>query len=168
MVQKFDYAIRCDEPVCSDSDCLWTYFIQAGTDGPVKIGVAKDVEQRIKELQTGCPDDLRLIGRIQGNFESELHQRFSQFRVRGEWFNSDIRLLAFIVEHAESCGQIEGLIVAAKGVVRAFDGMRHEILDMWFKVAAAYEHSGPCPWPHARAFDNAIESLRKCVKQVSK
>lgn len=167
--KNVDEVISDDEDNWPDCPDIWTYFIQAGTDGPVKIGVAQDVEKRIKELQTGCPDDLRLIGRIQGNCESELHKRFSQFRLRGEWFNPDIRLLAFIVENAESCGQVEGLIVAARNVIRAFDGMRNEISEMWFRVATVDGMSSvPCPWPHAQAFDNGIESLRRSVNQLSR
>lgn len=147
---------------------IWTYFIQAGVDGPVKIGIAEDVEERLKQLQTGCPDDLRLIGRIRGNCEADLHKRFERLRLRGEWFKPDVRLMAFIVEHAESCGQVESLVVAAKNVIRAFDGMASEVHEMWFQVATTRNHGGPCPWPHVKAFDDGIETLRKRVAALSR
>jgi hypothetical protein len=147
---------------------IWTYFIQAGVDGPVKIGIAEDVEERLKQLQTGCPDDLRLIGRIHGNCESDLHGRFERLRLRGEWFKPDVRLMAFIVEHAESCGHVEALVLAAKNVIRAFDGMADEVREMWFSVATARGHGGPCPWPHVKAFDDGIDTLRKRVAALSR
>ena len=56
----------------------------------IKIGVAKNIERRRSNLQTGNPLELRLLGWIntEGNFELErrLHQHFSARRVRGEWF----------------------------------------------------------------------------------
>ena len=62
------------------------YFIQCGD--LVKIGKAKDVEARIKTLQTGCPLKLHLIAffPLAGDRESAIHRRLSQLRVRGEWF----------------------------------------------------------------------------------
>jgi hypothetical protein len=157
-------------------DGTFTYFIQAGPDGPVKIGIADDVEKRLKELQTGCPHDLRIIGRIKGNVESRLHEIFDQFRLRGEWFSPDIRLMAFIVEHAESCGKVEALVLAAESVVKAFDGVRDEIHEMWFQVIANTPDNGVrdgygmpvCRWPHVRAFDDGVHALRRAISQLAR
>ena len=67
------------------------YFIQAGNDGFIKIGSSNNVEERKKQLQTGCPDELKILfqyGGILGNEypECDLHGYFKEFRVRGEWF----------------------------------------------------------------------------------
>jgi len=57
---------------------------------PIKIGVAKNIEKRRRNLQTGNPSELRLLGWIEtaGDFllEGQLHQHFGATRVRGEWF----------------------------------------------------------------------------------
>lgn len=151
----------------SDSRKTFTYFIQAGPDGPIKIGLAEDVEQRLKELQTGCPDDLRLIGRMDGNHEKNLHQHFKQFWIRGEWFRPDVRIMAFIVEHAESCGKVESLVVAARNVVRAYEGMNEEISEMWMLVVSAFSFKGHCPWPHAKAFDDGVMQLKRRLTELA-
>lgn len=69
----------------------FVYFVQAGTDGPVKIGKANDVEKRIAELQTGCPHKLELLVTVECADalakESEFHQQFASLRIdRSEWF----------------------------------------------------------------------------------
>ena len=55
-----------------------------------KIGKAKDVQRRIKQLQTGNPLEIELVcyRRFANVFEVEsfLHYLFSSNRVRGEWF----------------------------------------------------------------------------------
>lgn len=67
-----------------------TYFIQAG-DGPVKIGSTHgDPNRRLKELQTGSSEPLRLLGTLDGaEWERELHERFAEWRLHGEWFDAD-------------------------------------------------------------------------------
>ena len=60
----------------------------------VKIGFALDPDQRIKEIQTGNPEKLRVLAKVEGGaeLEREYHRRFSDQRRHGEWFfiNSDI------------------------------------------------------------------------------
>lgn len=75
----------------------WVYFIQCRT-GPIKIGWAVDVEARRRDLQIGCPDELRVLASIAAppDLERELHQRFATHRYRGEWFWPDQILLDFI------------------------------------------------------------------------
>jgi hypothetical protein len=69
------------------------YFIGEEENGcsPIKIGVAKNIEGRKRNLQTGNPLNLRLLGWINtgDTFELErnLHDHFSGRRVRGEWFD---------------------------------------------------------------------------------
>jgi hypothetical protein len=70
------------------------YFVKAfGKPPRMKIGKAADVEQRIRELQTGCPYELKLMATIkcrsdQHAFQVErlAHEFFKEFRTRGEWF----------------------------------------------------------------------------------
>lgn len=66
------------------------YFIQAGKDGPIKIGHTDNTpEKRLKELQTGNPEKLILLGYMDGDKKQEalLHQMFHFHRQNGEWFN---------------------------------------------------------------------------------
>ncbi len=65
------------------------YFIQCPERIAVKIGVATDVDRRLKALQIGCPDKLNLIGTMNGGFteERELHRKLRGHRIRGEWYH---------------------------------------------------------------------------------
>lgn len=78
------------------------YFIQVATDGPIKIGTTSCVGQRVRDLQIGCPFQLRILGTMQGgdrNLERELHSTFAKLRLKGEWFTPDSTLLTWIREH---------------------------------------------------------------------
>ncbi len=76
----------------------WTYFIQSGVDGPIKIGFTskEDPQERLRDLQTGNPEQLHLIAIIAGNVERELHEQFKNDRISGEWFHPSPELLTFI------------------------------------------------------------------------
>ncbi len=68
------------------------YFIGEEDSGycRVKIGVAKDIEKRRTNLQTGNPSAIQLLGWINTeaafDLERQLHRHFETTRVRGEWF----------------------------------------------------------------------------------
>lgn len=63
------------------------YFIQCD-GGPIKIGVALNVTDRLQTLQCGSPVKLRVIGCLAGGYELEakLHRRLAAYRLHGEWF----------------------------------------------------------------------------------
>ena len=79
----------------------YIYLVQAGYTGPIKIGLAKNVNKRMAELQVGNHMDLKLIAAI-GPFnrsiaeqiEKQLHKKFKHKHVRGEWFSRTIDLSA--------------------------------------------------------------------------
>jgi hypothetical protein len=73
---------------------IWTYFIRAGVSGPIKIGVATNVDHRLASLQTGHYQKLTVIRLIRGNAERALHRKFAHLRIRGEWFHFDEAMLA--------------------------------------------------------------------------
>lgn len=56
-----------------------------------KIGMTKNIKQRISNLQSGCPFDLHLFLTIRTNqprvVEAYLHNVLSMFRIRGEWYS---------------------------------------------------------------------------------
>lgn len=63
------------------------YFIGAD-EGPVKIGVTCNVEQRLQNLQTASPVRLRVLATIAGGsgLERGYHEAWSHYRLHGEWF----------------------------------------------------------------------------------
>jgi len=74
------------------------YFVRAGAKGPVKIGYAVSVAERVALLQTGNHLPLLLLGVYPGTvaLESMLHAKFARERIRGEWFKPSARLLRYI------------------------------------------------------------------------
>lgn len=68
------------------------YFIKAKYSGYVKIGVAINPEERLKNLQTGSWEPLLLIDAIKTKndyaIEAEFHLQLKDSRIRGdgEWF----------------------------------------------------------------------------------
>jgi hypothetical protein len=86
------------------------YFIRSGNF--IKIGHATNPNRRLKELQTGNPNHLELMGVIPGgpNAESHIHSIFSDFRTNGEWFELTTDILAFMQTHKskEVTGRVGG------------------------------------------------------------
>lgn len=82
------------------------YFIGQQENGctPIKIGVAKDIEARKRNLQTGNPLQLRLLGWIEAenafHLERHLHQYFHSAHVRGEWFGVEPADILPMLKHA--------------------------------------------------------------------
>lgn len=74
------------------------YFAQDGDGGPIKIGVSGQVEERMRSLQRATPRPLRLLATIPGSHrdERDLHKRFAELRIHGEWFKAEAPLLEFI------------------------------------------------------------------------
>ena len=86
------------------------YFIGEEDSGycRIKIGVAKNIEKRRSNLQTGNPSAIRLLGWIntETTFELEhrLHRHFKAMRVRGEWFAIEPADILPILTRATSDG----------------------------------------------------------------
>lgn len=69
----------------------FVYFITIGAPyvTHVKIGyTAKNPFARMKDLQTGCPFKMQMLGFLVGNMghEKELHAVLKEYRLEGEWF----------------------------------------------------------------------------------
>lgn len=71
------------------------YFIKAGCSmkANIKIGVTKDLERRIAELQIGNPLPLKCIAKVDCasraaaySMENALHRHLRNHRMQGEWF----------------------------------------------------------------------------------
>lgn len=88
-----------ESSAASSAEGADVYFIQAVNGGPIKIGIAVDVESRLETFQCGSPVPLRIVGVIRGagiSTEQRLHRRFAAHRLHGEWFEPAAALLDFI------------------------------------------------------------------------
>jgi predicted GIY-YIG superfamily endonuclease len=91
---------------------MYVYIISSGKNGPVKIGKAANVEERVLDLQTGNPIKLILLAKIHAKshshamfMEKRFHEAFKKHRIRGEWFSK--RILNNMMEFAGSCYEVE-------------------------------------------------------------
>lgn len=63
------------------------YLMRDERSGCIKIGRAKNPTERERTLQSENPHVAMLLSMpADANLERELHQRYGEFRVRGEWF----------------------------------------------------------------------------------
>lgn len=74
----------------------YVYFIQAGC-GDIKIGVSRNPEERLRDLQTANNRRLSLIAKMPHaskldamGTERLFHRRFARYRKHGKWFKSVI------------------------------------------------------------------------------
>ena len=74
----------------------YVYAILDEVNSCLKIGKANDVRMRLSDLQIGNPNPLKLVGLIECKSESfafrverSIHEDYSQFHIRGEWFSCE-------------------------------------------------------------------------------
>jgi len=74
------------------------YFISNGNR--IKIGITKNIKRRLKDLQTGNANNLRLIAEEYSDNDAKrelnLHLKFAKDRLVGEWFYPSKQLLKYI------------------------------------------------------------------------
>lgn len=67
----------------------YVYIIKAGSN--FKIGKTNNIEKRIKTIQTGNSNKIKLIRSYSvqdsNTLEKYLHLKFSRYKIRGEWFS---------------------------------------------------------------------------------
>jgi Rha family phage regulatory protein len=81
----------------------YIYVIKNPLNETVKIGVAQDVDKRIKQLQTGAGIELELIYKsmICSNafaIEKDVHKYFEEYRTFGEWFKINPEIVINFLE----------------------------------------------------------------------
>lgn len=84
------------------------YVIQQRNNGPIKIGKSGDLINRMGVLKQGNPYSFQILAVLEGGAELErrLHQRFSRYRIYGEWFhpaNEIIREFRILNDGDQSC-----------------------------------------------------------------
>lgn len=127
-----------------------TYIIQAGPTGPVKIGRADDPNARLATLQTGQPEELRIIRIVDTPYECEgaFHARFADLRIRGEWFRFDSEMMTFVppAPAAEALSDI---------VSRAREESRTEVAELVETIWHSYR------WKTRREIAKQVATLLK-------
>jgi len=150
---------------------MMIYFIQAGKNGPIKIGQTEnDVENRIKQLQTGCPYKLKVVWLYYGDrwTEAALHERFASDRIRGEWFNSTEKLFTFIDEELTNTNDI---VLENQGgtLITISEGKSYfNISGSYFEVTESYTNGGPSVLFSCAKFDIEIDPLKNRIKHIVK
>jgi prophage antirepressor-like protein len=71
------------------------YLIHAKKNNAVKIGTSTNVQKRLKHLQISCPFKLDLLYVVDGGYrlEARLHSEFDEYRIRGEWFKYNKKII---------------------------------------------------------------------------
>lgn len=88
----------------------YVYIVQAGEDGPVKIGMAVDPVLRFRELQSANWQELTMpaIVPVFGNrlkLEREAHRVATPYRIRGEWFDlTPVEAVSAVIRAASNIG----------------------------------------------------------------
>lgn len=81
------------------------------TNNQYKIGIAKDVNKRIKQLQTGNSQEIELIDSFESEYankiEKALHNKYSYVKESGEWFTLSV---SEEVNFIKECKRIENNI----------------------------------------------------------
>ncbi len=74
------------------------YFIQNEVTKNIKIGKSNNPLKRLSSLMTGSAESLILLRVIDGDRaeEKKLHEMFSDYRIRGEWFRDNEQITNFI------------------------------------------------------------------------
>lgn len=128
------------------------YFMQCGEKGPIKIGLTFNVQRRLTQAQTFNYQPVTLLGSIPGSqvLETALLRRFSEHKLRGEWFKFNDELYNF-----------------AKGIFNVeyeSDGLRN-----WLVLYRQSEKqkTDPCPFclsPHSHGIGDG-HRIAHCLRQ---
>ena len=90
---KLEELLKRNQEILQKKQGDYLYFIQSSKTGMIKIGRSKHPKKRLKQLQTGNSNTLRLIASFEGLGwrEARLHEDLKQWRIRqnGEWFHHD-------------------------------------------------------------------------------
>lgn len=81
--------------VPDDIPDMYVYAIKNTDTGNIKLGISKNPEQRLKQLQTGCDGKLELMAYRKADNgyrdELQLHHENNQYAIHGEWFTKDAK-----------------------------------------------------------------------------
>lgn len=76
----------------------YVYIVGNRTARMYKVGIAKDVNARLRQIQTGSPFKLSIISAAEcenpRDIEKRAHALLKDFRVQGEWFHCSQEFLS--------------------------------------------------------------------------
>lgn len=83
------------------------YFMRAGKY--VKIGITKDIQRRLAQIQSACPLTITIVWAEQANicYEEFLHAYFHEHREHGEWFLYTDRVARFVKDQLSSLHRLQ-------------------------------------------------------------
>lgn len=147
---------------------MFTYFVQRGEDGPIKIGRAQNIPKRMKELATGCAEPLRLLAFLEGNHERRLHKKLHAHRMCGEWF-APVLAVRQEVEVAALASATVKVSPPPEPKLRAPGRpfIRRNPLPKRYDPLPPRLYSDPNNWAHRLADRVIAEALRGGAKKVS-
>ena len=93
----------------------YVYLIEDIYNNTYKIGVAKDIDKRMKSLQTGNVCQLKLVCSFKTDYpyrlESMMHRSLSQYQELNEWYSlpKDI-----VFDFQSKCWQMNQIIISLK------------------------------------------------------
>lgn len=84
----------------------WVYVVEGELTGLMKIGIAAEPHLRMRSLQGGSPDRIRVLALFHeakaGWAERDLHRRFDHARSHGEWFKPSDRMRAWAIDSCKA------------------------------------------------------------------
>jgi len=98
-----------------ESGIFGVYFLKLENSEPfIKIGFSTNIPERVRNIRQQMPYPIACIAIIPGADsydERDLHNRFKDLKVKGEWFRPGERLLTFI-DGLQNIESAEGRVVA--------------------------------------------------------
>lgn len=76
----------------------YVYFLLNKFDSAVKIDITANPKQRLKALQCSHSQPLEILKVVEGGreLEAELHKKFADYKIIGEWFKVHKNLMSYI------------------------------------------------------------------------
>ena len=82
------------------------YFISSRKkNSPIKIGKSTNLKSRLSSISVGHPEKLNFMGIIvdqNDKLEERLHEEFSEYRLQGEWFSRNEKIISYIEKNCIS------------------------------------------------------------------
>lgn len=125
----FRYGLYLEQTALAKGVPTWMYAIHDCGAAAVKIGTAQDPVKRLRELQTGNPALLVLLGACHANLglERRFQEALRPWLLRGEWFRESVEVLALVE-----------LILAGEDVARDADSWDDR--DSWLTADMTLAH----------------------------
>jgi hypothetical protein len=116
------------------SDRAHLYLIRNPATGLVKVGISRNVTQRLYSLEVAAGMKLELLGCVAGGerLERFLHRHFSADRALGEWFRqsrqlTDLAVIAVLTNNVQAMERfVAKRFVLNKTQMRAIERMAYD------------------------------------------